>query len=122
MNRFLAFLIVAASVFMGGSASATVCTASFSQIQALINQDIASGVPGGITAPTFNSLMQVQNNCYLNVEDYPSAALGALGIAPNTTGGFATSASRRAGLSCTICIHAPIATLSPLTVSGWAST
>ena len=72
-----------------GGANA-VCVYSFAQLGALINLDIVSGVPGGVVAPTLNSVMNAQNNCYVNTQSINPATLIALGIAPNTTGGFAT--------------------------------
>jgi hypothetical protein len=120
LSAFIRALVLFLFAILGcGAASATVCTDSFSQIQTLINQDIASGVPGGITATTVNSLMQVQNNCYLNVEDYPSAAIGALGITPNTTGGFATWPISVSATSVTAGALGPTVTINN---SNWSGT
>jgi hypothetical protein len=93
MRNALAALFLALSLLIGvGSARAQTptCSDNFLAIQNLINQDIISGVGGGIKATTVNSLMTIQNNCYLNVENYNSSALAGLAIAPNTSGGFAT--------------------------------
>jgi hypothetical protein len=67
---------------------ASPCTDNFSQIQALINQGVVSGVPGGITASTVNNLLNMQNNCYFNIENANSSALAALSQALNSDNGL----------------------------------
>ena len=47
-------------------AKATTCSNSFFDIQTLIDEDIVAGVVGGIKATTVNSLMTIQNACYVN--------------------------------------------------------
>ena len=101
-NALATIFFVLSLLAAGGSARAQtpVCSDNFAAIQNLINQDIVSGVPGGVKATTLNSLMTVQNSCYLNVENYNPSALAALSIAPNTTGGFATWPVLAAGVHC----------------------
>jgi hypothetical protein len=71
--------------------AAAPCASGVDQIQNMINQDIGTNVPGGIRPETLNSLMTVQNNCYLNtLSALAPGVLAALGLMPNTTGGFAT--------------------------------
>ena len=63
----LAGIVGAITVASPASAQTPSCTESFAQIQAMIDADIISGVPGGITAGTVNTLLNVGNNCYANI-------------------------------------------------------
>jgi len=65
------------------------CTDSQSDLQNLINADIKTGVNGGITAPTVNSLMTVMNDCYASTESMGSGVLTALGYGAGQAQGFA---------------------------------
>lgn len=89
MKKLLAIAVLSIFGAISTPAMAT-CVDTFAQIQALINADIVAGVPGGIRASTVNTIMNIQNSCYLNIKSYPSASITAFGITPNTVGGFAT--------------------------------
>src|SRR5208282_1223665 len=104
-----------------GGAWASSCVTSFLQIQSLINQDIVSGVNGGIRASTVNSLMNVQNNCYVNIETLNPDALTALAIEPNTTGGLATWPTSGGGAVSSVANSDGTLTISPTTGAVVAS-
>lgn len=70
-------------------ALAAPCTQSQSAIQSLVNSEIVSGVPGGITAPTVNGLLTVMNNCYLSIQSLGANVQTTLGFAAGSPGGFA---------------------------------
>jgi len=91
MKRTFGFTIaIFIALTTSSMAQSPSCSESFAQISELIDQDVVSGVAGGIRASTVNALMNVQNNCYMNIEGISSDTLVAFQIPPNTPGGLAT--------------------------------